>query len=372
MPLTVPAASGGAIAESIAVSTPGGLKSIYERTWSVIQVTGQHPTNPTPAANIVTRANDTSGTSNTLNLSASVDSFSRSFAFFFMWDSNGSAFTPKAGWTTIAEQTGVAPSVHSYQAYRADAFDASASWTAPFAMSIRRAIAIEVASNAGAAIVPTLLTHGGQPFAGGPTGSSTTASVTAAANSMVLIAVASGQGSPTYPVPRGLGLTWTRLATVGASGNMNLVLYRAQVGAAPVSGTITIEWPTNDIGVGGSIVGRLWRSGNWRELSIELLIGTAPSFGGGGAVWTFALPTGADAPMALANDRFPAGEWTYTRNPDDANYPYTGPVYINTTTKLLYALTPGTNGSTAGLSESNPRAIAAGDRFVFNARYPVA
>ena len=84
--------------------------------------------------------------------------------------------------------------------------------------------------------------------------SSTTASISPAANSLILVAVSTGlSGAAAAPSSlSGLGLTWTARGNATISnGNLNVALFSAQEDASPGSGAITINYsgitPTNCI-----------------------------------------------------------------------------------------------------------------------------
>jgi hypothetical protein len=100
-------------------------------------------------------------------------------------------------------------------------------------------------SVASAAISGTLLTAG-ETVAGNSTG--TTASITPAANQLILLTVTARNAlsqAPTHPTVTGDGLTWVQVAAsdydTGPPTEKSVVVFRA-MGASPTTGGVTIDY----------------------------------------------------------------------------------------------------------------------------------
>ena len=87
------------------------------------------------------------------------------------------------------------------------------------------------------AIAATLLTSGTSTTDGS---SFTTASVTPAANSLLLVFVVNAVTGGADATVSGFSATWTRRVNQAASSSTKLSVHSAQLGATPGSGTLTI------------------------------------------------------------------------------------------------------------------------------------
>lgn len=327
----------------------------YERVWALIQVTGHNAANPVPQAVAVT-GNITQ--ENALNLAAPVAATSRPFSFWTSW--YGSSAAPYAGWTELMEAAG-APLRMEAQ-WQPNTFDTvpGVYWTGNQNPAL--GIGLEVAS-AGGAIAASVLASGG-----GTTGNSqATASVTPAANSLLLLAVSSGQGTLLPPTITGLGLTWTLVKT-GTSQGQRLTVYRAQAGASPATGTVSWTWPNAYVGDTGVLQGWVWPSGNWRDALIEVTFSASLNFGGGSGL-VLGAPGGADAPMAQTY-RHTFGRWSLQQASSPAAL-YGGPVTVDPASGLFVPYVTGT-ASSAQVATGVPVSPVAGDKLTLTARYPVA
>lgn len=329
----------------------------YERAWALIQVTGHDTANPVPQAVAET---GNIGQEQAITLAAGVAATSRTFSFWNAWYASSAA--PYANFTELMDTTAGSPLAMEAQ-WRSTAFDRfpGVYWTGNLNPAV--GIAIEVAS-AGGALATSVLASGG-----GTSGNSqATASVTPAANSLLLLAISSGQGSLLPPTVTGLGLTWTMVKT-GSSGGQRMTLYRAQAGASPATGTVSWTWPNTFVGESGSLAGWVWPSGNWRDALIEMTFnGTGLNFGGGAGI-VLGPPGGSDAPMAQAY-RHTFGRWSLQQAATPATL-WGGPVTVDPTSGLFLPYATSTTGA-ARVANGVPVAPAAGDKFTLTARYPVA
>jgi hypothetical protein len=278
-------ASPGSGTVTITFSASGSASEGYD-LW---QVTGHNAGTPLVTSNTQTVA-AASGTSPAVTFSTAADTLNR-FAFA-VCAAGLVTETPGTNYAELTDASYSGPSVSLETQLSADSTDVSATAT-PSASVNTAGIGVEI--NAGLGI--TSLDHNGVDGNAGMT--VTTASVSPAANSLLMLWIAEAKtGGITVSSISGFS-TWTQVASEVASSSTAIELWTCQPGASPGTGTVTITFSASGSASEGY---DLWQV-TGQDTTTPLVTGNTKAVAAGGAV----NPAITFSSALLTSDRFAFG-----------------------------------------------------------------